>query len=239
MKSNSIVVSKYYKNKKIKSKINYTFYTIKKIYKRFKISQTGQCIEKNVSSSLKFLNNFKDNAVRTGAIAPSSKTLAKYITDIALLDERKCIVELGSGTGSFTKEIIKKKSKGSLFFSLEINKYFAEKTKTCCPDATIHNDSAENIQKYLKEAQKDECDCIISGLPWSCFDEKYQTDLIDRIYESLERNGEFLTFAYLQSSFLPQGIKFKKLLNDRFKVVIQTKIIWNNLPPAFVYHCTK
>ncbi len=228
MKTNSTVVAKYYKNQRIKSKISYIYYTTMRLYKHFRVSKAGQ-----------FLNDFKDNIIQTGAIAPSSKTLANYIINIANLNEKRCIVELGSGTGVFTKKIIKKKNRASVFFSLEINRYFVNKTKDCCPDAQIHNDSAENIQIYLSQLDKKECDCIISGLPWSCFSEEYQANLIEKIYESLENGGEFLTFAYLQSSFLPQGIKFKKLLEDKFKVVIQTKTIWNNLPPAFIYHCTK
>ncbi len=239
MKTNSAVVTKYYKNQRIRSKISYVYYTTMRLYKRFRVSQAGQCIEKNVESSLNLLKGFKNNIIQTGAIAPSSKTLANYITSISNLYEKRCIVELGSGTGVFTREITKKKNPTSVFFSLEINKYFANKTKNCCPDAQIHNDSAENIQTYLKQLEKEECDCVISGLPWSCFSEEYQTNLIEKIYESLENGGEFLTFAYLQSSFLPQGIKFKKLLKNKFKVVMQTKTIWNNLPPAFIYHCTK
>jgi len=92
--------------------------------------------------------------------------------------------------------------------------------------------------KTLK-AYKTLCDCVISGLPWSCFEEKRQRELIDNIYDSLEDGGEFLTFAYIQSSFLPQGIKFKRLLEEKFEVTIQTKTVWLNLPPAFVYVCTK
>ena len=216
-----------------------TYLIALKSYKTFDKSQTKQCLEKNLESSWKFFNQFRKDMFNTGAIAPSSKSLANYITNIINLSEKKSVVELGSGTGVFTKEIARKLSKTSTFFALELSEYFANQTRQNCPDTTVYQDDAINIQKYLNKNDKENSDCVISGLPWSCFSETKQQELINSIYNSLEDGGEFLTFAYIQSSFLPQGIKFKKLLEEKFKVTIQTKTVWTNLPPAFVYICTK
>lgn len=224
---------------KVEEALKCTYLIALKSYRAFSESRTKQCLEKNLESSWKFFNQFRKDIFNIGAIAPSSKSLANYITSIINLSEKKSVVELGSGTGIFTKKISKKISKTSTFFALEINEYFASQTKQNCPDVTVYQDNAKNIQKYLNDNGKESCDCIISGLPWSCFDENKQEELINSIYNSLEDGGEFLTFAYIQSSFLPQGIKFKELLEKKFKVTIQTKTVWTNLPPAFVYICTK
>jgi len=210
-----------------------------KIYKIFSISKFEEDIRKNLKNSYLFLQEFKKDMLHTGAILPSSKDLSKFITDIADLKQKKTVVELGSGTGVFTKEINKKLSEKAIFFALEFNELFVNQTKQNCPHITIYNDDAKNIQKYLLQNNKNSCDCIISGLPWSCFDERKQKELIDNIYNVLENGGNFLTFSYIQSSLLPQGIKFRKLLEKKFKITIQTKTIWTNLPPAFVYICTK
>lgn len=187
---------------------------------------------------MNFFKQFLIDPIKTGAIAPSSRCLSQLITDTAHLSTKKCIVEFGSGTGVFTKEIIRKISSKCLFFCLEINQQFVKETKNC-PGAIVYHASAKDIKKYLLKHQQNTCDCIISGLPWAAFDQKLQEELLNAAYDSLEEGGEFLTFAYLQGLFLPRGIKFKKLLNKKFKHVEKTKIIWKNLPPAFVYLCRK
>ncbi len=223
----------------VEESLRFLYLKTLKAYRIFSSSQVGECIEKNIEGSVEFLKEFKKDRFSTGAVAQSSTILANYITDVANLKEKKTVVELGSGTGVFTKDIVKKLPDDATFFALELNEFFVAKTKLNCPEAKVYHADAKDIQKYLHNNDKHFCDCVISGLPWSCFDEKKQTELIDSIYDSLEKGGEFLTFAYAQSSFLPQGRKFKRLLEKKFKVTIQTKTVWLNLPPAFVYVCTK
>ncbi|MFH1589299.1 MAG: methyltransferase domain-containing protein [archaeon] len=188
---------------------------------------------------MNFFKQFLKIPLETGAIASSSKGLSELITDRASLANKKCVVELGSGSGVFTNEITRKISDECVFFCLEINHEFVKETKKNCPSAIVYHASAKDINRYLLENERANCDCIISGLPWAVFNQKLQEELLHSAYDSLEEGGEFLTFAYLQGLFLPTGIRFKKLLNNKFKRVERTKIIWNNLPPAFVYHCRK
>ena len=188
---------------------------------------------------LNFLKQFLSNPIKTGAVAPSSKGLAELITDSAQLSKRKCVVELGSGSGSFTGEIIRKIPSKSLFFSIEINSDFVNENKKKNPNAIIYQASAKDIKKYLSKHGKDSCDCIISGLPFAGFDEVTQKELLDAAYDSLEDEGVFLTFAYSVGLLFPPGRRFKKMLKQKFKSVKKTKVVWKNLPPAFVYVCKK
>lgn len=188
---------------------------------------------------MKFITSFLKNPREIGAIAPSSKGLANLITDTANLKNKKCVVELGSGTGIFTKEILNKINPNCLFYSLEINQKFVKETRNNCPTAIVYHASALNIQKYLSMHNKTNCDCVISGLPWAIFKKEETKKILDQTYKSLKDGGEFLTFAYLPGNLLPCGIAFKRQLNEKFSSVNKTKIIWKNLPPAFIYHCKK
>ncbi len=236
---NATAVINHNRIKKARYILWYTYFTTLKVYRELRYSQAGQCVEKNLEGSLEFLNQFRKHILTTGAVAQSSQSLSKYITSLASLEKKDSVVELGSGTGVFTKEILKKLPPTSNFFAIEINEDFVDKTKECCPQAKVYNEDAKNIQKILNENNLENCDCVISGLPWSCFGKEKQEKLVENIHSSLEDNGEFLTFAYIQSQFLPQGIKFKKLLEEKFQTVTQTETVWTNLPPAFVYHCIK
>ena len=186
-----------------------------------------------------FFKEFLKSPLKTGAVIPSSKKLSKLVVDSAYLSNKKCVIELGSGTGVFTKEIIKNISPECVFFSLELNQFFVDQTKKNCPDATVYHASAQDIQKYLIKHQQSHSNCIISGIPWAVLNYSEQKELMDIIYDSLCPDSIFITFAYLQGLVLPSGIKFRRLLHKKFKQVKTTKTVWENLPPAFVYCCEK
>ncbi len=185
--------------------------------------------------TLDFFKQFVLNPIKTGAIAPSSEQLSNLITDKAGLDKAKVVVEFGAGTGAFTEKILNKIKRGTEFIAFEINPEFVKATKKRCPEANIINDSAVNIRKYLKK----KADVIISGLPFAGFNEKLQDKLLDSTVNSLKQNGKFLTFAYVHGVLLPHEKSFRDKLNQRFKEVKKTRIVWKNLPPAFVYIARK
>jgi phosphatidylethanolamine/phosphatidyl-N-methylethanolamine N-methyltransferase len=188
-------------------------------------------------SHLKFAKEFLLNPRKTGAIAQSSNSLSNLIVNTSNIKNSRHIVELGPGRGSFTKKIMQDLPEESKFFALEVNDNFITETKKVCPKIIIYKDCATKINQYLKINNMPSCDTIISGLPWAAFNKDLQEKLIDGIKNSLSKDGEFLTFAYLQGALLPSGRRFKSLLDRNFKTVKKSKIVWNNLPPAFVYHC--
>jgi phosphatidylethanolamine/phosphatidyl-N-methylethanolamine N-methyltransferase len=192
-----------------------------------------------MKTTLHLLKEFFKNPKTTGAIANSSNDLAELITSQANLQTASCIVELGTGTGVFTKKILFKKSEDCQFIALELNSTLAQQTQKQFPNEAIYNDNATNTKNYLIKHNVQHCDTIISGLPWASFNKELQEEIMDSINDSLSPTGEFLTFTYLHSTALPSGKRLRKLLNKNFSTVQKTKIIWNNLPPAIVYHCKK
>ncbi len=184
---------------------------------------------------VQFLKEFIFDPSLTGAVAASSKRLSELITDVAGLSHASVVIEFGPGTGVFTEKILKKIGSDTTFFAIEINKDFVEATKSRCPSVEVYHDCATNAGKYLQEHGHLYCDCIISGLPWASFKEELQDRLLDTISDILKPKGKFLTFAYLQGLLLPSGASFKKKLHDRFRRVSTTRIVWMNIPPAFVY----
>src|SRR3989344_301794 len=173
----------------------------------------------------------------TGAICSSSSYLAEAMTSNHLLSV-SCVVELGPGTGAITERIMTKISPDCTFFTLEINPVFSAKLKERFPDTTVYVDSAENIQNYLHKHDVQQCDVIISSLPWSLFNQRNQQQIFESVYKSLSTTGKMMIYSYLHGLILPSGMRFKKLLHQHFSNV-QKKIIWKNFPPAVVYECKK
>lgn len=192
-----------------------------------------------MKETLLFLREFVRSPGRTGAVAPSSPHLAAEIVRQAGVRKAKTIVEFGPGTGSFTREILKQKSPSAFFVGIEANPRLAEKLKMQLPEAYIVADSAEHTLSILHDNNLSSADCIVSGLPWAAFPTELQDKLLDATVNSLCPGGRFATFAYLQGFLLPSGQRFRKRLRETFSKVYPSRIIWRNLPAAFVYHCIK
>jgi phosphatidylethanolamine/phosphatidyl-N-methylethanolamine N-methyltransferase len=55
----------------------------------------------------------------------------------------------------------------------------------------------------------------------------------------LKPGGRFITFGYLQSLVLPAGRNLAVLLPTYFTSVSKSSVVWQNIPPAFVYCCRR
>lgn len=189
--------------------------------------------------SIDFFRNFIKNPSAVGSLIPSSHALAQLITQTAKVQESNTIVEFGAGTGVFTEQIQKTKKENSLFLSFEINTEFAQLTKERCPDVLLYNESAAKTIERLKEHGVDECDCIVSGLPWATLPADIQEDLFETMKQSLRPNGIFATFGYIQSSIMPSMNRFREKLDNSFQETGVTHYVWSNVPPARVYWARK
>lgn len=190
--------------------------------------------------SLTFMKEVFLSNRSTGAVSPSSRQLAERITDLAEISGNKIIVEYGPGTGVFTEVIQRKKDPGATFFAMEVNDAFVEVTRKRCPGVTVHHDCAQNTFKYVKDAGAEQCDLIISGLPWTRFPGGLQDEILESTFKVLRPGGKFLTFGYTFSPLMPSGRAFFcHKLPDKFGKVTRSSVIWQNFPPCHVYIAQK
>lgn len=175
----------------------------------------------------------------TGAIAPSSKSLAIEVVKQANLPCAEAVVELGPGTGVFTEQILKNLRDDQLFFALELNQSFVAATKSRCPTACVYHDAASALPYWLEKHGRQQVDCIISSLPWTILDEPDQNEIMSAISDSLALGGTFVSIVYLGARFRSRGRYFINKLRQHFSSVTNTPTIWQNLPPSQIYCCIK
>ena len=183
------------------------------------------------------MDRFIRNIKKTGALSPCSQEVARVLTQTIDIASAKTVVELGSGTGAVTKKIAEELSPSALLLALELHPQFVVETKRACPRAFVYHDTAENLKKYLHKHGKENCDSVISTLPWTIFSFELQKKILDAVHDSLVVGGKFSTICYTFSSVLPRGRTFQGLLRKNFRNVQRTKAIWLNFPPVYVYHC--
>ncbi len=175
-----------------------------------------------------FIVQFFKKWKQVGAIFPSSIFLVEDMLSEVDFNRAKVIVELGAGSGSFTKEILKRMTPDAKLIIFEIDSVFIEKLKKIKDSRiTLVHDSAVNISKYLDNTQ---ADYIISGIPLSNLDKEVKVDIISTSHHNLKEGGKFLQFQYFPESF--------HLLRQYFPEV-RVRFTFFNPPPAFFYICRK
>ena len=186
-----------------------------------------------------FIREYIRNPRGMGAIAPSSPRLAREMVSRMNIEAASVVVEYGPGTGAFTAEILARKSPHSLYLAIEQNPKMTALFRKRFPGALIFEDSVENVSRILKELGQPEVDCVISGLPWSIFSFEMLERILTATHSVLRPGGHFSTFAYPPGNLMPSGKRLQKRLTSLFSRVHKSRVVWRNLPPAFVYHCVK
>ena len=199
-----------------------------------------------MANTLSFFRQFLAHPVSTGAISPSSSHLAREMVSWFDWNQVNVVVEFGPGTGVFTSEILRSKRDLTRFFAIERNPDFARHLRERFPRVTTYCDSVAHVARLSAEeglvgdgAGDGAIDAIVCGLPWAAFGAALQDDLLAATVESLRPGGQFATFAYLQGTWLPSGMRFARKLKQSFGAVETSRVVWRNLPPAFIYRCTK
>jgi phosphatidylethanolamine/phosphatidyl-N-methylethanolamine N-methyltransferase len=192
-----------------------------------------------LNETVRFLAVFLGKPGTIGAVAPSSRHLARCMAEWIDWPNVRAAAEYGPGTGAFTGEILNRLSPGSRFFAIELEPAMAEAVKRRFPQVTVHRESAAKVRNLCDREGIANLDAIVSGLPWAAFPEKLQRELLNAMMTVLPPGGQFVTFAYLQGLLIPAGRRFRKLLGTYFSEVNRSPTVWRNTPPAFVYRCRR
>lgn len=155
------------------------------------------------------------------------------------LDSAALVVELGPGTGVFTREILRAAGAHTRILALELDERAVVRLRGAFPRVEVFHDSAEAILRYVAQTGLPWADCVISGLPWSAMPAEVQGRIMRNVAAALRPGGTFTTFAYLLVRATPAGRRYQALLRTLFREVRVGAPVWRNLPPAVVYRCVK
>lgn len=163
-----------------------------------------------------------------GAIAPSSTYLARKMIEDIDFGTAKVIVELGAGTGSFTHEIIRRRSSETKVLIVENNPAFYRELQRkygALQNVYITDASAVDLTLLLNQYKLPRnVDYIVSGLPFASLPGEVSHAIL-RAAKNHTKQGEFITFQYTL---------LKRSLLEQYFSSITMKREFRNLPPAYV-----
>ncbi|MFB8026815.1 MULTISPECIES: class I SAM-dependent methyltransferase [unclassified Streptomyces] len=188
----------------------------------------------------------------TGAIAPSSKTLARLLTDP--LQEHGTqplnVLEAGAGTGSVTRTLIPRLSPGSRLDIVEANARFASQLRSLVRIHPRLAGESERVRVHHALVEQLDTgrpyDVIVSGLPFTNFTAAQVDRIMNRYMELLHPGGTLTYFAYRGTRYA-RALTASRAEARRHRAVEEVLAdyqrryatgcwtVWGNLPPANVW----
>jgi len=190
-------------------------------------------------SAATFIKELRHNWKTIGAVAPSSPALAGRMMEAAGVWQARRVLELGPGTGALTAAIADTMPHESEYLGIELNDTFVQQLRARYPRMRFECADAQQFDFSQMLAGDEKFDVVISGLPWTAFPRGLQESILGNVLPHLTPGGCFVTFAYWGFHQLPGGRQFRSLLHELTHGVETTRVVWGNLPPAFVYIARK
>ena len=186
-----------------------------------------------MDETLLFLGQVAKRMRVLGTAVPSgpfvARAMARAVGDIS---ENQVILELGPGTGSFTRELVKRYPDNRIV-AIEFVEAFAKHLAKAMPNVTVVNGCASDMNSHLEtlNIQTAEIGAIVSGLPFLTLPQELTPKIMASIRAVLQPGGRFVQ------------ITFSKRAWDRFEMPGFTwepaTRVWRNVPPAFVMTFTR
>jgi len=186
----------------------------------------------SATTSLSFLRAWAANPLRVAAIAPSSATLARLMTQ-EISGETGPVLELGPGTGAFTWALLARGVREDALTLVESDPGFAALLRQCFPMARICCMDAAGLEAE-RLFDRPRVGAAVSGLPLLSMPAPQVRAILDGAFAALVPNGAFYQFTY--GLFCP----VRKRILDRLGLkACRIGGTLRNLPPASVYRITR
>ena len=199
-----------------------------------------------------FFREFRHQFRTTGAILPSSRFLARALVK-QLRGPRPAsrILEVGPGTGSVTREIVRLMRPGDRLDAVEINLRFAHLIERRVDQEKVfqtRRDQVHVIHAAVQELVGDSMyDYIVSGLPLNNFTPGQVRDIFATYNRLLKPGGTLSYFEYVLARQLKTPFVNRRERRRLFSVgrvvrdyirdyQIRRERIFINVPPATVRH---
>lgn len=190
-----------------------------------------------MNPTFEFIKAAFKNPLQISTVFQTSPWLAEALLREVPLDKAKVVLELGPGAGAVTKPLLEKINADCKYVGIELNSSLVKYLHNNYPDRDFLEGSAELATEVA--AKYGPVDAIVSSLPWTVFPHELQEKIVTNVHEALKDGGIFVTYVCLNASIYPAAKTFKSLIFDNFSEVKKSPVEWRNVPPAFVYSCTK
>jgi phosphatidylethanolamine/phosphatidyl-N-methylethanolamine N-methyltransferase len=177
--------------------------------------------------NLLFFKRVLKNPKALGAVTPSSLALANFICRHVESTPDSYVVEIGGGTGRFTRALLRNGIAPSQLYVVEMDPELYNFLQKHFPQVNVIQGDARNLLNILPSHVVGKVTTVISGIPLVNLSETVQADIADACFSVLAEGGQMLQFTYGPISPLSSrklGLSKKRLGS-----------VFLNFPPAVIW----
>lgn len=172
----------------------------------------------------------------TASVVPSSRFLAeKMISEVP--EDARQVVELGAGTGVFTKLLVQRGAPLDQVMVVELNPVMAAKLTADFPSVHVINGDATHLREIIEKSSNftpGQVDAVVSGLGFLNMPNAIVQSIVAAAFEVLAPGAPFVQFTYGPKSPIASPIVRALHLKVR-----RASFTLRNFPPASVYVYTR
>lgn len=179
-----------------------------------------------------FFRQWLKNPLSIAALAPSGAQLAGMMV-AELPRGAKRVIELGAGTGVFTRALLEEGIAPAQLLVVELNEELYAHLHAQFPQVCVVCGNACELTRIVAETQfgaTGEVDAIVSGLGLLNMSRDLQRSIMGAAFDVLAPGGSFIQFTYSPKSPLSGD-----LLDELGLSVRRGGFAWCNIPPASVF----
>jgi phospholipid N-methyltransferase len=185
-----------------------------------------------VADYVEFVAAWIRNPLQTASVLPSSRYLAALIVQ-GLKPDGGRVIELGGGTGVFTRAILGLGIAPADLEVVEINHDLARQLRASFPDVSVIEADAGQLSHHVA-APASTYQAVISGLPLLAMRRAQQRGILAEAFALLADDGAMYQFTY--STKCPVCAD---MLAELGLVSEETGFTWRNFPPARVFRFSR
>jgi phosphatidylethanolamine/phosphatidyl-N-methylethanolamine N-methyltransferase len=163
-----------------------------------------------------------------GAVAPSSRFLARAMATQVDLRRAEPVIELGGGTGSVTKALLEAGLPVDRLIVVERDVRLYKMLRRRFPQLRIVLGDARHLVDLLHPLGIDAVSAVVSSLPLVAMPKMMRRQIIDQSFALLGEAGRFIQYTYSLTSPLA-----RREFGLRGRVAAR---VWLNFPPASVWN---
>jgi phosphatidylethanolamine/phosphatidyl-N-methylethanolamine N-methyltransferase len=185
-----------------------------------------------LSDEARFFKALFENPLRTGAISPSGRFLARMMARYVEPEGEGAIVELGPGTGPVTQALLRRGVAPERLTLVEYDAAFCDLLRRRFPKCRVIQGDAYDLRTTLDGVVEGPVACVVSSLPLLNCPEDQRRRLIGQAFAMMRPDGCFVQFTYGMVSPLP--LRSREGMPRNFWGEASPPVLLN-LPPARVW----
>ncbi len=177
--------------------------------------------------SVLFFKRFLQRPFQVASIIPSSKALVERVASKMDFTAPRVIAEYGPGEGVHSREIARRMSADSTLLLFELDPDLSrDLERQFGDDPRVHviNGDAAQLPEELGRLAIEECDYVVSGIPFSILEIEKKRALLQKTHDAIKPGGAFIIYQ-VTNELRQHATHFQQAESEYFL---------QNIPPMFI-----